>query len=148
MLHSLVAREAIRSTVKTIKKKPRKPIHKHSTVHIKRTDSVVPKQDDVMVTSSEPQSNHSTIQADANQLANYDKSENSPSAQIDDLFYEQLKKLPEKLLVQLPCGMIRDAAEHLKNVSYSALAGFIIFRTDLHPVIYSESFFILLQALF
>uniref|UniRef100_A0A8R1XYD2 Uncharacterized protein n=1 Tax=Onchocerca volvulus TaxID=6282 RepID=A0A8R1XYD2_ONCVO len=106
-----VAREAIRSTVKTIKKKPRKPIHKHSTVHIKRTDSVVPKQDDVMVTSSEPQSNHSTIQADANQLANYDKSENSPSAQIDDLFYEQLKKLPE-VGTLLFIVMIKDFCYH------------------------------------
>ncbi|VDO26281.1 unnamed protein product [Onchocerca flexuosa] len=131
-----VAREAIRTTVRTIKKKPRKPIHKHSTVHIKRIDLVIPKQDDAMATSSEPQSSYSTIQADANQSANYDKSGNSPSIQIDDHVYEQLKQLPEKLLVQLPCGVIRDAAEHLKNANDNALAGFIVFRTDLHPQVF------------
>ncbi|OZC08813.1 hypothetical protein X798_04138 [Onchocerca flexuosa] len=124
--------------MQTNKKKSKKSVHKHSTVHVKRTDSMVPKQNDVMVTNSKPQSSYSTIQADANQSANYDKSGNSPSIQIDDHVYEQLKQLPEKLLVQLPCGVIRDAAEHLKNANDNALAGFIVFRTDLHPLTKEE----------
>ncbi|VDK87214.1 unnamed protein product [Litomosoides sigmodontis] len=62
--------------------------------------------------------------------------ENFSLAPSSDPFYELLKQLPDKLIVQLPCGVIRAAAEHVKNISYNASARFIIFRTDLHPVIY------------
>ncbi|VDO43636.1 unnamed protein product, partial [Onchocerca flexuosa] len=99
---------------------------------------MVPKQNDVMVTNSKPQSNHSTIEANVNQSANCGKSANSLSVQVDDPVYDQLKQLPDKLLIQLPCQVIRDAAERLKNVNSNALAGFVIFRTDLRPVIYYE----------
>ncbi|VDM94502.1 unnamed protein product, partial [Onchocerca ochengi] len=89
-----------------------------------------------------PQSNHSTIQADAIQSANNDKNGNGSS--FDDLINDQLKQLPDKLPVLLPCGVVRDAAKRLKNVNCNALAGFIIFRTDLRPVIHSELFFLYL----
>ncbi|KAM3717599.1 DNA repair protein RecO [Dirofilaria immitis] len=128
-----VAREAIRTTMQTIKKKHRKSIRKQPIVHIKKINSIVSQQDSVMVASSESQSNQLAIKAGSNPSTSYEKNGNSLSTQVDDPFYDQLKQLPDKLLVRLPCGVIRDAAEHLKNVNYSALAGFIIFRTDLHP---------------
>ncbi|MCP9262627.1 hypothetical protein DINM_005990 [Dirofilaria immitis] len=102
-------------------KKHRKSIRKQPIVHIKKINSIVSQQDSVMVASSESQSNQLAIKAGSNPSTSYEKNGNSLSTQ--------------KLLVRLPCGVIRDAAEHLKNVNYSALAGFIIFRTDLHPIL-------------
>ncbi|EFO27827.1 hypothetical protein LOAG_00663 [Loa loa] len=131
------AREAIRLTLQTISEKHRRPVRKHTITHVKRINSMVPEQEDVVVTSTELQSSRLPIQASPKhpkQSDNNNEIGNSPSGLVDDPVYDQLKQLPDKLLVQLPCGVIRDAAERLKNVNYSALAGFIIFRTDLHPV--------------
>uniref|UniRef100_A0A8R1XRP1 Uncharacterized protein n=1 Tax=Onchocerca volvulus TaxID=6282 RepID=A0A8R1XRP1_ONCVO len=52
-MQNLIAREAIRSMMQTINKKPRKSVRKRSAAHIKKNDSVVSKKNDVTVTSSE-----------------------------------------------------------------------------------------------
>ncbi|CAG9532089.1 unnamed protein product [Cercopithifilaria johnstoni] len=132
------AREAIRTILHTSNKKRRSSVHKRITVHINDANSIVPEQDGVVMVAGPKlrRSSQLSIQPAPKQSESNDRIQNTFSAPANDPFYDQLKQLPDKLLVQLPCGMIRDAAVHLKNVNYNALAGFIIFRTDLHPVIF------------
>ncbi|EJW81838.1 hypothetical protein WUBG_07253 [Wuchereria bancrofti] len=127
------AREAIRATLQTISKKHKRPIRKCTSVHVKSViKSLKSKRNNAMVTNSKH--NEPSIQSSPKQLNNTDKStDKGILTSSDDYVYNQLKQLPDKLMVRLPCGVIRDAAERLQNVNYSTLAGFIIFRTDLHP---------------
>uniref|UniRef100_A0A915Q0F8 Uncharacterized protein n=1 Tax=Setaria digitata TaxID=48799 RepID=A0A915Q0F8_9BILA len=139
-----VAREAIRTTMKPINKKFRKSTQKQTTSTVKRNNPKVPESNGSVNVND---SSKVAVRVHSRQPDNGNENESGSSAPVVDPVYDQLKQLPDKLLVQLPCGVIRDAAKHLKNVDYSALAGFIIFRTDLHPVIHLYLVFIKTKAL-
>lgn len=141
------AREAIRATLVTIRKKERKPLRKQLNIRAKGKIANVTVGGDFFPAVEEINNKSSTStqlsvreisMVETRSKSNCSESEEEVGAQMcaADSFYYTLKQLPEKILVRLPAGIVRDAAEHLKNVSYETLAGFIIFRTDLHPVPY------------
>ncbi|KAK6107722.1 hypothetical protein QQG55_29340 [Brugia pahangi] len=128
-----VAREAIRTTLQTISKKQKRPNRKCTTIHVKSViKSLKSKRNNAIVTNNKR--NESSIRLNSKQSNNTDKSSDKSFLTNSDIYvYNQLKQLPNRLMVQLPCGVICDAAKRLQNADYSTLAGFIIFRTDLHP---------------